>query len=249
MLAFLAACPMPLPAQDAPSPINTDRPAVTDSSVVVPFGSFQAENGFSITTAQGSTTVDASETLIRFGVSDKTELRFSAPDFYQSLSGLPLSGLGDLATGLKQQIGPLPGGFNLSLVVFCTFPTGARLISSHGYDPGVQAPWSRKLSANWTAAGMLSMYWPTEGQSRNPTGQATFLLDRQITGPLDVFIEYAGEFPESGGTQHLLHVGASYKLAPQHQIDVHFGAGLSRAAPDHFIGFGYSFRFQAIARQ
>ena len=31
---------------DSPPPIATDRPAVTDSSVVVPLGSLQVENGF-----------------------------------------------------------------------------------------------------------------------------------------------------------------------------------------------------------
>jgi hypothetical protein len=95
---------------------------------------------------------------------------------------------------------------------------------------------------------MFSLYAPTEGRTRDFTGESAFLLDRQLTGPLDAFIEYVGDFPESGAPHHLLHMGAAYKPAPQHQIDVHFGAGLSRAAPDHFFGFGYSFRFQALAR-
>jgi hypothetical protein len=32
------------------------------------------------------------------------------------------------------------------------------------------------------------------------------------------------------------------------QVDIHFGIGLSAAAIDHFIGIGYSFRFQALRR-
>jgi hypothetical protein len=36
------------------APIVTDRPAVTDSSIVVPAGSLQAENGFAETVNQGS---------------------------------------------------------------------------------------------------------------------------------------------------------------------------------------------------
>jgi hypothetical protein len=247
-LALAASLGWRAGAQDTPPPINTDRPAVTDSSVVVPAGSLQVENGLLVSTSDGSTTLDAPETLIRFGVAGKTELRFTAPDFYQNLSGVSLRGFGDLAAGVKQQLGPLPGGFDLSLVVFCSFPTGARGISSHGYDPGMQAPWSRSLSKNWTAAGMLSLYLPTEGHTRNLTGESTFLIDRQIAGPLDAFIEYAGDFPESGSARHLLHIGAAYKITARQQIDAHFGAGLSRAAPDHFIGFGYSFRVQALAR-
>jgi len=40
-------------ADDAPSLMATDRPSVTDSSVVVPVGSLQVENGFTETVSQG----------------------------------------------------------------------------------------------------------------------------------------------------------------------------------------------------
>jgi Putative MetA-pathway of phenol degradation len=114
----------------------------------------------------------------------------------------------------------------------------------------VQVPWSRALSGNWTAAGMFSVYWPTyqsfDGRARNVTGEATFLVDRQLTKPWDAFVEYAGDFPEVGGTRNLLHFGTSFKLTPQQQIDFHFGVGLSSATLNHIVGVGYSFRFQAI---
>jgi hypothetical protein len=42
----------------------------------------------------------------------------------------------------------------------------------------------------------------------------------------------------------LLHFGTSLKLRKRHQIDFHYGVGLSLAAVDHFTGIGYSFRFQ-----
>jgi hypothetical protein len=228
--------------QGQPSPIATDRPAVTNSSVVVPSGSVQVENGVQITTAVGQRTFDGPESLVAFGLTDSTELRFTVPDYnYSALA----SGFGDLALGLKQQIGHTASGFDASLIVFLTFPTGANAESSHGYDPGLQLPWSQKISQKWTAAGMLSLYWLTEGGTRNLTGESTFLFDRQITGPWDVFVEYAGDFSERGGPRHLLHFGSAYKLTPLQQLDVHVGAGLSRAAVDHFIGVGYSFRFQA----
>jgi hypothetical protein len=236
--------------QGAPSgdqPISTDRPAVAESSTVVPKGSFQAENGFLITSDQGQRTLDGPETSMRFGVASNTELRLSAPDYYHdavSQTGIA-SGFGDLAIGMKQQLGPA-NGFDVSIIVFLSIPTGAAAVSSHGYDPGVQLPWSRKLSANWSAAGQFAVYWPTQVDARNVTGESTFLVDRQLTNPMDAFIEYAGDFPERGGPRHLLHFGAAYKITPRHQLDIHYGIGLSSAAVDHFIGIGYSFRFQAV---
>jgi hypothetical protein len=227
------------------SPIATDRPSVTDSSVVVPIGSVQVENGFTDTANQGENTLDGPETLLRFGLLSKTELRLTVPDYFGAVTGSGASsGFGDMAIGMKQQLGPAKG-FDVSLVLTLSVPTGARAISSHDYDPSLQVPWSRAVSAHWTIAGMLSMYWPTQEYHRNLTGETTFLIDRQLTNRGDVFAEYAGDFPERGGTRNLAHFGTTWKLTPRQQIDFHVGVGLSSAAVDHFIGFGYSFRLQA----
>jgi hypothetical protein len=207
----------------------------------VPNGSLQIENGAQITTTAGQRTFDGPETLAVFGLTDSTELRFTFPDFNYPAPG---SGLGDLTLGIKQQVLHTGSGFDGSLIVFLTLPTGANAESSHGYDPGLQLPWSQKISENWTTAGMLSLYWPTETGRRNLTGESTFLFDRQITGHWDAFVEYVGDFSQRGGPRHLLHFGTAYRLTSLQQVDVHVGAGLSRAAIDHFMGVGYSFRFQ-----
>lgn len=231
---------------DPSSPINTDRPAVTDSSIVVPPGSLQAENGFTDTLSDGLRTLDGPETLLRFGAASKTELRLTVPDYF----GEPgtISGFGDLTVGMKQQFGPTPGGFDVSLIVSLSLPSGSRAFSSYGYDPSVQLPWSRALASNWTVAGMLSVYWPTQQGYRNVTGESTFLIDRQLTKTWDAFVEYAGDFPEQGRPRHLAHFGTAYKPTPHQQLDLHVGVGLSSAAVDHFIGVGYSFRLQMLHR-
>jgi Putative MetA-pathway of phenol degradation len=81
--------------------------------------------------------LDLSETLVRFGISDRTELRFVAPNYFEALTGQNSdSGFGDFALGIKQQLGPLPGDVDLAVIVASSLPTGATRISSHGYDPG-----------------------------------------------------------------------------------------------------------------
>jgi hypothetical protein len=210
---------------------------VTDSSVVVPAGEFQAENGLLDTGNEGRGVLDLPETLIRIGVGPSTELRFTAPDYFQK------SGFGDFEVGIKQQLLNGAGGFQVSAVVSLSFPTGANAISSHGYDPSFQLPWSHPLASNWTAAGMLSVYAPTQNGAHLVIGESSFLVDRQLTGPWDAFVEYVGDFPQAGAPRHLMHFGTAYKIAPKQQIDFHVGAGLSPAAVHHFIGIGYSFRF------
>jgi hypothetical protein len=223
-------------AQQAPSltPIATDRPAVTASSAVVQKGMFLFENGFTDTTG----TLDFPETLMRFGLTASTELRLTAPDYYGNLS--PQSGFGDLAFGVKQQL-TNSAGFQLAAIVSLSVPTGKSGISSGKVDPSLQLPWSSKLSANWTMAGMLSVYRTVDDGVRGVLGETTFLFDRQLTGPWDAFLEYVGDFPNTGGPRHLLHIGTSYKLSSRQQVDFHTGVGLSSAAPKHFVGIGYSF--------
>lgn len=238
---------------NAQSTIATDRPQVTSSSIVVPCGSLQFENGFQETSAGGQQTYDFPETSIRFGIARKTELRYMVPDYYWNLatgSGTA-TGLGDMSLGFKQQVGPTKGKFDVSVIPSVSFPTGANAISSHGYDPTVQLPWSRGLSKNWTLAGMFSVMWPTQaaangGLQRDVTGQGSVYFDRQLTAPWDAWVEYSGAFPQRGGPQNIIDFGTSYKISPHQQLDFHAGFGLSAAAPSHMIGFGYSVRFQVI---
>ena len=122
---------------------------------------------------------------MRLGVAGKTEVRLALPDYFyndDTSSGFA-NGFGDLSLGLKQQLRPTRGGFDVSLIPFVSLPTGANRISSHGYDPGIQLPWSRSLTKNWTAAGMFSLMRPTEGARRNLTGQSSLYFDRQLTQP------------------------------------------------------------------
>jgi hypothetical protein len=251
VLVWTICASAPLYAQEqqgsttAQAVINTDRPAITDSSSVVSSGELLFENGFTQTGNQEQSGFDFPETLVRFGLTSKTELRFTPPDYFENFNtGAGFgSGWGDLSLGMKQQLFVTLGGSDAALIVSLSFPTGAKILSSHGYDPQFLLPWSHPLSKNWTAAGMFSLLWPTEGTQRNLTGQASFLVDRRLTSKWDAFVEYGGEYPQHGGPQHIFHTGTSFKLTPNQQLDFHYGVGLSAAAVGHFIGVGYSIQF------
>jgi hypothetical protein len=229
---------------DTQSTIATDRPQVTNSSVVVPCGSLQFENGFQVTGTAGQHSPDFPETSIRFGIAVKTELRIAVPNYFQNDAAVSgADGFGDLSLGLKQQLGPI-AGFDISLIPSLSLPSGANSISSHGYDPTLQLPWSRSLTKSWTIAGQFGVTWPTESGRRNVAGQTSLYVDRQLTSPWDAYVEYSGVFPERDDPQHLINFGTAYKPTPHQQLDLHCGFGLSSAAPDFSIGFGYSVRFK-----
>lgn len=246
---LIALCPALLSGQvckpaEPTSTISTDRPSFTNASTTVPCRTLQLENGLNETAEQGERSWDLPQTLFRYGATSKTEFRFTAPDYnWNAAEGHTFAtGQGDIAVGIKQQLGAVHG-FDLAAIATLGLPTGAMSTSSHGYDTTLQIPWSRKLSKGWTAEGMFSVAWPTQNGMHNATGQVTALFDRQLSGPWDLFAEYAGSFPQSGGPQHVIDFGSTYKLSKNQQIDLRGGTGLSAAAVDHFVGAGYSFRF------
>ena len=230
---------------DTSSSISTDRPQVTSSGIVVPCGTLQFENGFEGSKSGGRWGFDLPETSMRLGVAKKTEFRLGVPNYIRNddtASGFA-NGFSDMSIGFKQQIGPIPGKFDLSIIPAVSLPTGANAISSHGYDPSVQVPWSRALSKNWTAAGMFSFVDPTVGPRRDVTGQGSVYFDRQLGAPCDAYVEYSGVFAQRSGPQHSINFGTAYKPTPHQQFDFHAGFGLSSSAPTYIVGVGYSVRF------
>src|ERR1700720_379118 len=72
---------------DTQSEIQTARPDVTNSSVVVPNGSLQAENGINLTARRATRTIDGTNTRIRLGVARCIELLADLPDYFRSIHG------------------------------------------------------------------------------------------------------------------------------------------------------------------
>jgi Putative MetA-pathway of phenol degradation len=150
------------------SEIDTDRPDTTDSSRVVPYGSLQAENGVDWTVRQRSDVVSGTESRLRLGVAQCTEVLADVPTYFYSLNGRASSGFSDLIVSVKREL-LVPFGFHLSAIGGLGFPTGASKISNHGYDPYIQFPWSRRLTDEWSLHGMFTVTWFTSQHAINPT--------------------------------------------------------------------------------
>lgn len=223
--------------------IVTDRPDVTESSIVVPEGSVQFENGITWTKQRHDNAIDFSETLVRVGLLNRTELRLVLPNYSADQTASSPSGFGDIAIGGKQQLGPLFGHFDLSVIVAVSLPTGADRISSHGFDPFLKFPWSKDLGKRWSIGGMQSVFWNTQGGRRNLTWESTFTAEREMTRRWSLFAEYAGDFPRLTVSQQIAHFGTTYRITPNQQIDSHFGFGLSASSLGRFFAVGYSIRF------
>jgi Putative MetA-pathway of phenol degradation len=225
--------------------ISTDRPDVTNSSRVVPYGSLQVENGVDWTVRQGSNVVSGTETRLRLGVARCTEVLADVPTYFYSLNGRASSGFSDLVVSVKREL-PVPLGFHLSATGGLGFPTGAAKISSHGYDPYIQFPWSRRFTDDWSLHGMFTVTWFTSHHAINPTFEPTLSLERDLGPTRDLFIEYVGDYPNHVRPSQIVDGGGSWRVTKVEQLDFHVGFGLNSSSPDHFFGIGYSFRLDGL---
>lgn len=249
LMVFIGVCRAQSPPDAAVPEIVTDRPDVTESSIVVPKGSLQIENGATLTTAHGFQTFDLSESLIRLGLSNRTEIRLVVPNYLGGFTGSDATGFGDIAIGMKQQLGPLSQGFDLAVIVAVSLPTGSRQVSSHGNDPFVKFPWSKELKSGWSIGGMQSLFWNTDDHRRNGDWEPTFYVEKEIAKSWDAFVEYAGDFFQHGGPSEIAHFGTAYRITTRQQLDFHFGFGVSDAAPRRFFAVGYSLRIDKLWRR
>ena len=237
-----------LAAGDCPTgadEIDTDRSDVTNSSRVVPDGSLQVENGVDWTVRQSSNVVSGSETRLRFGVAQCTEVLADVPTYVYSLNGRASSGFSELVLSIKREL-PVPFGVHLSATGGLKFPTGASKFSAHGYDPYIQLPWSHPISDGWSLHGMFTVTWFTSQHTNNPTVEPTLSLERAFGPTRDFFVEYVGEYPNHARPGQILDGGGSWRVTRSQQLDFHVGFGLNSNSPDHFFGIGYLFRFDGL---
>lgn len=226
--------------------IQTDRPDVTNSSVVVPAGSLQLENGIDLVSRSSSTDLDGTNSRLRFGLGGCFEILVDLPNGTHSLEGNGVSGFSDLAPALKKQIGTLPGDIELSATVGVGLPGAAQAVSGHGFQPYLQFPWSHPFGEGWEVAGMLTAFWFPRQMSDHRILESTLSLEREIGPRADLFAEFVGDYPSDTPPRQFLNFGGSYRVTPTQQIDFHTGFGLDNRVPKAFIGIGYSWRWDRL---
>jgi Putative MetA-pathway of phenol degradation len=226
--------------------LATDRPDVTNSSLVVPTGSLQNENGVNLTARDGGRTIDGSNTRWRLGVAPCLELLVDLPSYVGNVRAPGASGFTDVAPAIKWQASSIPGKFDLSVVVGAALPTGAVDIAGRGTQPYVQLPWSYELHDGWGISGMLTEFFRPEEITTKRVTETTFVLEKKLNEKFSVFTEYVGDYPESAGPTQLVNSGGLYHLSPKEQIDFHVAFGLNHNSPSYIIGVGYSFRIDGL---
>jgi hypothetical protein len=226
--------------------IATDRPDVTNSSLVVPFGSFQSENGVNFRGQDGGQIIDGTNTRWRLGIAPCLELLMDLPTYFATVRGPGSSGITDLAPAIKWQVSPIPGKVDLSLVTGVALPTGALNIAGPGAQPYLQMPWSWELHDGWGVSGMLTEFFHPSDVVTPRITETTFVVEKKVTERASLFVEYVGDYPENSRSSQLLNSGGSYRLSQTQQVDFRVAFGLNHNAPSYIVGVGYSFRIDGL---
>jgi len=246
LLFFLAAASAH--ATDCPTSadeISTDRPDFTSPPTVVPTGSVQLENGVTWSAEQRSNVVEGPQTELRIGVAHCAEIFFSVPDYVYAIGGNAPSGFSDFVASAKLQL-PQFIGFDTAAIAGLSFPTGGSQISSHGYDPDLQLPWTHAIAEHWALDGMFAITWFTSDPQANPTFLTTLELERRFGTSATIFAEYAADYPHHARPTHLIDGALLWRVTPRQQLDLHAGFGINRPSPDYLLAMGYSFRLDGL---
>jgi len=238
-------------AEGCPTPadeIATDRPDVTNSSLVVPVGSFQSENGINLTARDGGRTFDGTNSRWRLGVAPCFEVLVDLPNYFSNIKSPGLSGFSDVAPAVKLQISPVPGKIDLSMTMGVLFPTGPVQIAGRGAQPYLQFPWSWELHDGWGLSGMFTEFFRPADFTTKRVTETTFVIEKKLTEKFSLFTEYVGDYPEGTIPSQLINTGGLYHPTHNQQVDFHFAFGLNHNSPTYIVGIGYSFRVDGLFR-
>jgi hypothetical protein len=246
---LLSAIPTVVEAGECPlstSEIATDRPDVTNSSLVVPTGTLQGENGINSTGHGLEKAFDGTNSRLRLGVAPCLELLVDLPNYVWGFRGPTDTGFSNVVPAVKWQLNSLPDPWNLSVTAGAGLPTGTTKTAGLGVQPYLQFPWSHELGNGWGSSGMFTTFFFPSDPVNHQTTEATFAVEKKITDRVSLFVEYVGDYPIHGRDVELFNIGGEYLLTRTQQVDFHVAFGLNRNSPDYIVGIGYSWRFDNL---
>ena len=226
-------------AQDD-EPLATDRPDFTETVFAIPRGRVQIEAGYTRETFGSLHADHAPELLIRTGFLPHTELRLGYDRTWIPGPDDP----DELSAGLKYAFDPglAPWAFAVIGAGTWTRARASDLQSESDFAVDLIGVWSREISSRWSIGGIAGGVWDDVDDKGTNAAIGTVSLGASLGDRAGTFFEWAAEIPSNGDGAHLAHHGYTLRLDRNFQLDVHGAIGLTDAAPDWFLGFGFGWQ-------
>ena len=236
-------------AGDFTQPIETDRPTFSLSPNTIAKGRIQIETGYTFSFERASPDVHTHnfpETLVRIGLTERTEFRLEWPNLTFIDNGRDVHGFNDLGLGFKVQVWQQQGlRPRLSFVGRLSIPTGDKNFSSDKLDPIFRTILTYTLNERVGLFGTVNIGSPTSQGTRFVQVSSSLGLSAALRDRLTGFVEYFGLYPRdvASGSANYLQTGVLYRLAYNLQLDARVGGGLNHGTDDFLTGAGISWRF------
>jgi len=238
--------------------IETDRDSFTASTKITPFGRLITESSYSfIDNRKVFDTHSLPELLLRYGISERVEIRFGY-NYEIGGAGNPISGNipDDLEEEpiLEEEARLLYGTKVLLSKQNGWMPESVFLV--HGYTPTMGKETATTLGLSYVFGWKLRnrSVWDNgirfgtgnfEGDSFNTWSPST-VLKIPLGERWKVHAEYFGVFTEGRrkeGVQHFFSPGAHYLITKDLEVGLRVGWGLNEESPNFFSNIGVGWQF------
>ncbi len=236
-------------------PIVPDRPGQTNPPNVIAAGTVQIETGYlrESKNADGIQTINYlyNTSLVRIGLMTNCELRMvveyagTRTDSGSQSSALPsaLQGFNPVSVGTKITIcsekGIIP---QTAMNIAFTLPyVGRREFRPSFLAPSFFLLMQNTLSEKLSLGYNLGLQW--DGEQPNATAVYSISPSLTVAEGLSVFAEFYGFSTEKSVSDYRADRGCAYLVNDNVQVDFSAGIGLNTVAPDSFVAFGLSWRF------
>ena len=215
----ISLLPLFLFANNEEVSFSTDRPTVTASSSLVERNSFQWEQGFRYDNNGNRGQFTFSNTLLRYGLFDRMELRLSGDAYLYKESGVFHTEFTGISVGTKiscfEGKGAIPA---ISLLANLAIPnTGTNGVSSEHLAPSLYLLFDNPIGERFNLGYNIGASW--DGTQPIPTSLVTLCLGYKLTDNLGSFIESYNTFSPSGNS-YGIDLGFTYMLAQKLQLDI-----------------------------
>lgn len=223
-------------------PLQTDRPDQTECPFTVAPKHFQMEiGGVYVKDKEVKTGSKEFGSLLKFGLSDKTEFRFIFEsvvpnDETNRLLIQPVT-IG-FKTKLFEEKGLRPV---ISFIGHLSLPkSGSGEVSADYFAPAFRFTLQHSLSDKFTLSYNLGLEW--DGIAPESEFIYTCTLGYSISDHFSSYAEVFGFVPEKGMNKHMADAGIAYLINNNLQLDLSGGIGINQYATENYISLGFSFR-------
>jgi hypothetical protein len=195
--------------------------------------------------ADRSRAFTAPTALMRIGVAPRIELRVGADGFLVADLGRldRTTGFSDVEIAAKCRLFDQDQiGFDLALLPILSLPVGSERFSSGTYDPTIKIAWARALPAGFDISGNINISAVSDPGGRFNQDALSVSVGHDLPAGFGAYGEVYGfsRIDRDGGEAIIFNAGVSRPIGGRMQFDLEAGRGLTAAAPDWFVGFGFA---------